>query len=155
MRFLLVLALCCTTLAARADEVKFVRVWTDWKNAESFDRISEYLGGAENTSGEHVARTHPELRDGYYFLVRIAAPTALVGAKFQLQIIRPDAPEAKTFEFPASAPAGTTAFEVGLTGADWPGGKKAHPVAWKLALLAADGHELAVEKSFLWEKPAK
>ena len=43
----------------------------------------------------------------------------------------------------------------GVTGADWPGEKKAHPVAWKLALLAADGRVLAEQKSFLWEKPAK
>jgi hypothetical protein len=46
-------------------------------------------------------------------------------------------------------------MNLGLTGADWPGGEQAHPVAWKLELVAADGRVLAAEKSFLWEKPAQ
>ena len=64
-------------------------------------------------------------------------------------------PEPKTFAFPVTASAGDTVFDLGVTGADWPGGKKVNPVAWKLTLLAADGRALAEHKSFLWEKPAK
>ena len=140
---------------ARAAEVEFVRVWPQWREAESFERISEFFGGGENRSGQIVLRTHADARAGYYFLVRIASAAAVAGAKFELQVIRPDAPEPKTFSFPAVAPAGSAVFQLGLTGADWPGGKAVHPVAWKLALLAADGRVLADQRSFLWEKPAK
>ena len=45
-------------------------------------------------------------------------------------------------------------FNLGLTGDDW-GGKKMHPVAWKLEAVATDGTLLTVQKSFLWEKPGK
>ena len=72
-----------------------------------------------------------------------------------LQVIAPDNAETKTFVFPATVNAGTTLFDLGLTGTDWILGAKAHPVAWKLELLASDGHPVATEKSFLWEKPAK
>jgi len=138
-----------------AAEAEFVRVWPQWRDAASFDRIGEYFGGRENTAKQVVLRTHADARDGYYFLVRVKSTAALAGAKFELHVIRPDAPEPKIFSFPTAAPAGGAVFELGLTGADWPKGKDAHPVAWKLALLAADGRVLAAQTSFLWEKPAK
>ncbi len=137
-----------------------MRVWPQWRDAESFDRIGEYFGGQES-SGKHVVqRTQADTRAGYYFLVRVATATSttaavLRGARFELHVIRPDTPEAKVFSFPVDVPASGAVFELGLTGSDWPGGKTAHPVAWKLALVAADGHVLAERKSFLWEKPSK
>jgi len=140
---------------ARAAEVEFVRVWPAWRDADSFDRVSEYFGHGENQGSRIVLRTRADTRAGYYFLVRLAHTTAVANAKFELQIIRPDAPEPKAFSFPATAAAGSTVFELGLTGPDWPNGKDAHPVAWKLALVAGDGRVLAEQKSFLWEKPAK
>ena len=148
--FILVLA-----TAARAAEVEFLRVWPAWRAAEDFDRISEYFGGGENTGREIVLRTQAAERGGYYFLVRVKSAAALADAKFQLSVIRPDAPEPKTFTFPAALPAKEAVFQLGLTGADWPAGKKGNPVAWKVAVVAADGRTLAEQKSFLWEKPAK
>jgi hypothetical protein len=44
LRFALVLLL--YPLALRGAEVEFARVWPQWRDAESFDRISEYSGGA-------------------------------------------------------------------------------------------------------------
>ena len=143
------------TFAARAADAEFVRVWPQWREAESFDRIGEYFGGKESTGNHVVVRTHAEVRAGYYFLARVKNAAALAGAKFELQVIRPDAPEPKIFSFSAEVRAGGAVFELGLTGADWPNGKEANPVAWKLTLLAADGRVLAEQKSFLWEKPAK
>jgi hypothetical protein len=70
-------------------------------------------------------------------------------------VIRPDSPDPKTYTFAAAVPAKETVFQLGLTGADWPVGEKANPVAWRLALLGADDHVIAEHKSFLWEKPAK
>jgi hypothetical protein len=140
---------------SRAAEVEFVRVWPQWREAESFDRIGEYFGAKESTPKDVVLRTHPEVRAGYYFLARVATASALAGTRFELQVIRPDSPEPKTFSFPTDVRAGGALFELGLTGADWPKGKTAQPVAWRLALVAADGRVLAEQKSFLWEKPAK
>lgn len=156
MRLLLAVLLFATALApARAAGVEFVRVWPGWRDTDSFRRISEYFTGKENTGREVVVRTHAEVRDGFYFLARIKNPAAaLPGAKFVLHLITPDKPETKLYTFPAAVPAGETVFQLGLTGADWPG-PKVHPVAWKLELLSADGQPVASSQSFLWEKPAK
>lgn len=141
--------------ASRAADTEFVRVWPGWRDAESFDRIGEYFGGQENGGRETVLRTQSAARAGYYFLVRVKTAVAQPTAKFALSVIRPDHPEAKIYSFPAALGAGETVFQLGLTGADWPQGKEAHPVAWKIALLAADGRVLATHSSFLWEKPAR
>ncbi len=155
---LLSFALSLATLApaALAADATFVRLWPGWRESDSFDRITEFLGGSEPTGGRTLLRTQPASRAGYYFLLRVKTDTVLTpGAKFELAVIRPDAPEPKLFSFPATTPAGDTVFDLGLTGSDWPGGKKANPVAWKLTLRAADGRVLAEHKSFLWEKPSK
>lgn len=142
-------------VSVRAAEVEFVRVWPGWRDAESFERISEYLSGQENTGRATVLRTRDTERAGYYFLTRVKNPGgALAGGKFSLQIIAPDNAVAKTFVFPVTLAAGTTIFHLGLTGADWVN-PKAEPVAWKLDLLRADGQVIVSSKSFLWEKPAK
>lgn len=144
-----------STCLSYAAPTEFVRVWPGWRDAASFERIGEYFGQPENTGRELVLRTQPASRDGYYFLVRVKSSEASAAARFELQVIRPDHPEAKTYTFPAQLPKPETVFQLGVTGADWPGGKPAHPVAWRLALLSADGRLLAEHKSFLWEKPAK
>ena len=131
-----------------------MRVWAAWRNADTFDRISEYFTGRENTGHEVVLRTHPDARAGFYYLVRVANHGATIpGAKFSLQMIAPNSPETKTYTFPAEVAGKTTVFLLGLTGADWTD-HKAHPVAWKLELLNAEGHPVASAQSFLWEKPA-
>ena len=151
--------LCCAlaalATAARAADAAFVHLWPGWRDADSFDRITEFLGGAEPAGHRTLLRSRPDARAGYYFLFRLQLPAPVTGATFALHVIRPDSPEPKVFAFPAAAPSGANVFDLGLTGPDWPGGKTAHPVAWKLALLAADGRVLAEHKSFLWEKPAK
>lgn len=149
----LALALLSGARAAAAG-AEFLRIWPAWQEAAAFDRIGEYFGRTEPGAGTTVLRTAPDTREGYYFLtrVRIAAPAN--GARFELQVIRPDAPTPVTFTFPATVPAGETAFQLGLTGAAWPGGRRANPVAWKLSLLDGNGRLLAEHKSFLWEKPA-
>lgn len=159
MRFAVVLLFALvSTLRLGAAEMEFLRLWPQWRDTESFQRIGEFFGGAENTGREIVLRTHPDQRDGYYFLVRVKHAASLAGGKFLVHVIRPDGPEAKLFTFPVPGAVddkGETVFQLGLTGADWPGGKTAQPVAWKLELQSADGHPLVTQKSFLWEKPAK
>jgi hypothetical protein len=139
----------------RAADIEFLRIWPGWRDADSFDRISEYFGRGENTGRQVVLRTQPDVRAGYYFLVRLKSAAAIGTAKFELSVIRPDTPEPKTHAFTVAVPEKETVFQLGMTGTDWPAGQKANPVAWKLTLLGADGRVLAEQKSFLWEMPAK
>jgi hypothetical protein len=155
-RFSLFVCFACFvgTSCLTAADATFVRLWPGWRDTDSFDRIAEFLGGSEPASRRTLLRTQPASRAGYYFLFRVNTPATTPGAKFQLSVIRPDSPTAQTFTFPANTKAGDTVFDLGLTGTDWPDGKKANPVAWKLSFVAADGRVLAEHKSFLWEKPA-
>ena len=147
------LCLSLAAVSASAGELTIARVFTGWRDAASFKRISEYFDGKENTGGQLMLRTHADQRAGYYFLVRTANPGAPLAVKFVLLLILPSEPKPRTFSFAADLRAGETVLNLGLTGADWPDAKT-NPVAWKLDVLAADGRVLATEKSYLWEKPA-
>jgi hypothetical protein len=150
--FIFVIALFCAASAHAAD-VTFVRVWPGYRTAESFDRISEYLTGEENTGGETVLRSQPAQRDGFYFLVRLKnASEAIAGASVELSVITPNSATPRTLNFKADLPAGQHVFDCGLTGADWPDAN-IHPVAWKIVIRATGGAELASTQSFLWSKP--
>ncbi len=147
--------LLCTLLAvsALASDLKIVRVFTGWREAAAFKRISEYFDGKENTGGELVLRTHSDERAGCYFLLRVANLGAATTTKLQLQIITPAFAKPIVYTFPVELKSCDTVINLGLTGADWPD-KKANPVAWKIDLLGADGKSLASNASYLWEKPA-
>ncbi len=139
----------------QAAGLEIVRIFPGWHSAESFHRITEYFGGKENTGGVTVLRSQSAELAGYYWFLRLKNPAARVaGARFELQVITPAAPEPKTFTFAADIPAGSSLFQLGLTGSDWPEAK-ARPAAWYLRLLAADGTTLLARESFLWELPGK
>ena len=146
------LGLALATTAASAADVTIVPVFTGWREADSFKRISEYFNGKENTGGQLILRTHPEERSGYYFLLRLNHASAAVNAQAVLQVITPDTAAPRTFKFTVTLADGKTMLNLGLTGADWPD-LKINPVAWKLDLLTADGQLLASERSYLWENP--
>ena len=148
-RILLIAACAVWTVAVHATEI--TRVWTEWRDAESFVRLSELADGKENPGDETYLRTHPESRDGFYFLVRLANASAVDGT-FEAQVIMPGKMKAVTFKFPASVKSGSSVFEIGLTGSDWPD-RKIRPVAWRIALLDAAGAEVAAKESFLWSPP--
>ncbi len=142
-----------SALAAVAGDFKIVRVWPGYRAAESFDRISEYFGGGENSARRTILRTQSGNRAGYYFLVRLVNPgTAQPGCSWQLEVILPTSAQPRTFAFAAEIPTGNNVFELGLTGADWPNAKT-EPVAWKLVLQSADKRELVSQQSFLWDRP--
>jgi hypothetical protein len=153
MRFL-TLFLCCAASLAAATELTVVRIWPSYRTAASFERISEFFSGQENAGGQIILRSQPEQRAGFYFLTRLKNPgAALTGARVELSLITPASPEPKRFTgfAPTAVPAGTSVFQIGLTGEDWPD-PGARPVAWQLRFLSADGAELLREKSFLWGK---
>lgn len=155
LRIPVLLVLVLAASAVTADELKFVRVWPGWHDAEYFERVSEYFTHTENTGGQFILRTQPEQRAGFYFLTRLANPgAALDHTKLVLDVIMPGSPAPKTYTFEPPLPTGETVYQIGVTGADWPG-RKIHPLAWRLTVTGADGTTLAVENSFLWEIPAK
>ena len=82
-------------------------------------------------------------------------PNPLTATRYHSLVIRPDTLKPVMFEFPVTLRSRETVYQLGLTGAAWPEGKAAHPVAWMLVLKSADGRTLAEQKSFLWEKPPK
>lgn len=142
-------------LPAFAAEVEWVRIWPGWRDAATWDSIPEYFGGKESHGDQIVLRTQSTTRDGFYFLVRTAASTARSGVRFELEIVRPDSPEPKRHTFNTRLPAGETVFQLGVTGSDWPGGKRAQPVAWRIVLRGSDNAVIAEHTSFLWEQPPK
>ena len=154
LRLLTLLLAGSLPVPAPAAGLEVVRVFTGWRDAASFQRVSEYFTDKENTGGVVVLRTRPVERAGYYWLVRMKNDGAPMAGTFELQVISPAGPEPKTFTFPVSLPAGRSLFDLGLTGTDWPGAK-ARPAAWRLRILDAGGKPLAEEKSFLWEMPPK
>ena len=137
---------------ASAAEVKLVRVWPDYRAADSFTRIAEYFGGKEKAP-ELIVRSQPASRDGYYFLARFQSTEAQPGSIIALEYILPGEDAARVQFFPVDLPKGSRAVLAGLTGADWPGATVA-PTAWRLRLLGPAGVEVAREQSFLWSLPA-
>lgn len=133
--------------------VVFVHVWPRWYNLAYFQRISEYFTGRENPGSWTIVRTQPEVRPGFYFVVRVKNRGPLIrGTHFAISVILPGHPDPRTYDFPADVPAKGKVFQLGLTGSDWPG-EKIYPLAWKVDLLASDGSVLTTEQSFLWSKP--
>jgi hypothetical protein len=157
MRALLtsLLVLAAATLGSAA-EITIVRVWPGYRTAESFERISEYFGKDEAPAAQHILRSQPGERAGYYFLVRLKNKGAeLAGVRFELQLVTPFATEPRTFTFDSNLPQGSQAFLLGLTGSDWPGKPKDESIAWKLRVLSLDGTELLQTQSYLWALPEK
>lgn len=153
MRFLSLIALLASAAVAFAADVEFVRVWPAWRDAASFERISEYFTGHEPSGREAILRTQPAQRSGYYFLTRLKNDGPLLAqAQFRVHVITPANPEPKEFVFTADVPPGRQVFHLGLTGGDWPDAK-ARPVAWRIELVGAGDAVLASEQSFLWSKP--
>lgn len=153
MRLPVLLLALAAAAAVPAAEVGIVRVFTGWRDAASFKRISEYFTGREDTGREIVLRTQPGERGGYYFLVRTQNPAAATDAVFVLQVVTPDSSRPRVFRFPAALPAGPAVYQLGVTGKDWPD-REVDAMAWRIVLTAGDGRALAEAKSYLWEKPA-
>jgi hypothetical protein len=129
--------------------VDIVRVWPTYRDETSFRRISEYVGGQENTGREVVLRTQTEPRDGYYFLTRVKTDTAVSDANLVLEVVLPGNPAVHTYTFPAALSEGGKVYQLGVTGTDWPD-KGTRPAAWRLSVRRADGAVLAERSSFLW-----
>ena len=133
LRLLLLLALSAAPLAAQ--DLSITRVFTGWRDAASFKRISEYFDGKENTGGATVLRTHPAQRGGFYFMVRLAGPGTPRKLQFKLQLVPANSTAQQAVTFAAEGTAGV--YQLGLTGPEWQD-PKSQPVAWHLQVVAAD-----------------
>jgi hypothetical protein len=154
--FLSALVLFAAATVCSAADLTIVRIWPGYRTDQSFERISEYVGKNENADSKFILRTQPDVRAGYYFLLRAKnTGPAIAEAKIELQVITPFGPEPKTYHFTAAFPAGSHALNLGLTGSDWPGKPKDEAVAWKLRILSSTGEELAKGQSYLWSLPEK
>lgn len=151
---LLATLLALAGVAAQGAVVEIVHVWPAYREAASFRRLSEFLDGKENSGKETVLRTQAATRDGFYFLTRTKADSAVAGATFLLEVILPGDPTAKPYVFTADVPAGKRVFHLGLTGADWPAADL-QPVAWRITVRDAAGQSLGEAPSFLWTNSAR
>jgi hypothetical protein len=154
--FLTALILLVAASVCAAADLTIIRIWPGYRTAESFERISEYVGKDEDARSQFILRTQPDVRAGYYFLLRVKNTGPVINdAKLELQVITPFKPDPKTYNFSSTLPIGSHVLNLGLTGADWPGKPNAEVVAWKLRLLSPSGVELAKAQSYLWSMPDK
>lgn len=131
--------------------------YVTWKvePKSDFQRISEYFGGAEDTGGDTVVRTHPEERAGLYFITALEWSSRLpLGAVATIELVTTDRPEPQKYALlipPVNRPAYLREIRLGITGADHPVGVKSTPVAWKITLRDPKSLEvLATAQSYLW-----
>jgi len=143
--FLLIFAACAALNLVYASEI----VYSQFRDENSFKRISEHLTGDENPGRYAIARTHPENRDGHYIALKInASDQAKQWATIRLQVVRPGNQEIIAYDLPISARNKSRAL-IGLTDSYWNDGQRA-PLAWKAEMLDSQGNALSSAQSFLW-----
>jgi len=144
----------CATVPAQAQDWEIKDVLIRQKEANDFRRISEYLGGDENTGGRIILRTDAEDRGGRYFLLTIAAPEKSIPAesRFVLDYILPGMKQAEQVTFTVPASQQTREVLLGMTGDKEPA-KDDELLAWRIRILDTSGNTLAEKHSYLWELP--
>ena len=128
-----------------------------WKTEREFKRISEYFTEEENTGGNVVVRSDPEVRTGLYLIVGIRFPGKIpAGSTAELRYFSPSKKGEQTQEWtlPEFTGRPTAEIRLGLTGEKWSNAdSRKRPTAWKLTITAPSGEKLVERKSFLWELP--
>lgn len=141
------------TSAVGSGKDSITRVWTEYRDEQSFVRLSEYFDGQENPGKNILLRSQPDSREGFYFSIRLeeSGGDHLSPGSVRLHLIAPDAEVPKIYEFALHPPDRKSALiELGITGGDWSYGN-ALPLAWMVEILDEKGAQRAVRKSFLWE----
>ncbi len=146
---LVLYALCCgVSLGA-----ELPLCWAQHLQTKSFQRISEFLTGRENTSGRVILRSREESRDGMYvvwlFPHMVSVPA---GSFLRLDYIHSAAKSESTIHLPIVSPLAGREWLVGLTGTDWPDLDR-KLLAWHVSLLDPNGRTLQEYKSYLWDMP--
>jgi len=127
---------------------------TQWsyKQAEEFQRISEFFTGKENLGNRIVLRSIPENRNGLYFSVYIKSKIRSLpsGTKAVVEVLQPNSPDTQTYEFMLpEVSSKSKELMLGVTGDNWPN-EDDHPLAWRVQLIDAEGKLIASDHSYLW-----
>ena len=124
-------------------------VYSQFRDADSFKRISEHMSGEENPGRYAIARTHPENRSGHYIALKIESSDQPNHWKtIRIQIVRPGGQDVISYDLPISVQGKSRAL-IGLTDSYWSDGERA-PLAWKAEMLDAQGNIVSSAQSFLW-----
>ena len=143
------------SLATVVRAVEIGDVYPKYIEGKSFERISEYFTGVENTSNRVIVRSRPQERSGLYFIITLdeRADRRFLGAKTQVQLIVPNEAETRLYsiDLPIDYPKSRELL-IGITGADWPDSETV-PLAWKIILFDSQDKILAQKESYLWNNP--
>jgi len=134
--------------------LEITEVATEYREASSFVRLSEYITGKEAPDPDWIARTHESDRGGLYYIITFDEPLEKIpeGAVAELSILGAESPEPIVYRIPLpGSKERTKRLLLGLTGPDWPDDPEAaYPTAWEMRLLDGAGHVLAEKQSFVW-----
>ncbi len=140
-------------LAADEQPVSLRQVYYRYIPAESFERISEFFDGVENTGRRKILRSDNESRAGFYYILRIRPDWNVLaqGSILRVRYIPVGQVQPLTYDFELKDQLREWRGEVffGLTGKQWQG-KSEQPIAWKLELLDNTGKVLVSKQSMLW-----
>jgi hypothetical protein len=119
-----------------------------------FNRISEYFTGQENTGSRIILRTQQDERSGLYFILRLSERLNQLpkGSAVQIEFFEVGSSQlqTRTMMLPDNLKKTNKLF-VGLT--DEGRMNKPQPIAWRIAIVNAEGEEIMDTKSYLWEMP--
>lgn len=145
---LLALAIALLATAARAD-LKILSA--QYREADSFKRISEHLTGQESQGRYAIYRTDAQRRSGFYISLKADRETTLATlATLSIQYVRPGSQDIEEATIPAPAPSKKRLL-IGLTDLAWADHEIA-PAAWKITLKNAAGAPIDTAQSFLWSE---
>jgi len=136
-------------LIAGCNWIRSVQV--DWFCERDFESMSEFLTGKEACTGYCIVRSHPDIREGLYWSIRLDKQLQQVAQplSINLKYQRSDQaqPQQKVFLLPHPLPRQT--ILIGLTGKDWPSANS-RLNAWQLQLIDAHGQIQATQQSDTW-----
>ncbi len=145
--FQLITLFAATLIAPCASALEIV--FSEHRDTHSFQRISEYLTGHENPGRYVIARTDPDLRDGFYIAIKVEkTDPADSYSSARIQFVKTASQEIHTADLELSGPIKKRLL-IGLTGEEW-APKDVRPQAWKIELLDNSGQVVDSVQSFLW-----
>ena len=141
--------------ANRAFAYNVVNAYPQFMEEKRFQRISEFIWGTEKSGPYLILRTHPDIRDGEYFVITLDKRVRGLpeGTIIKLEVVRPDSdmPPTYTLKIPSERP-NTRQVYAGITGSDWPDAD-VRPLAWKISFINTEGKVIAQKQSYLWTYP--
>jgi hypothetical protein len=147
--FILLITICLPLSGISSRQtIEFSRIRPEYRETNTFKRISEYFTGDENTSKRTVFRTQDGVRDGFYFSFRIEVEKGgLVPAgTVALLVFTPGTYEPTEYVFDLEAQSRRwIEVIIGLTGTDWKD-PEAKPVAWRLEFRDETGQSIGSEE---------